>query len=189
MKYCSQCGARVTLEIPEGDNRHRHVCSRCQYIHYQNPNIVAGCIPYWEDQVLLCRRAIEPKYGLWTLPAGFMENDETAIEAAIRETAEEAGARVLEPKLYTIISLPHVNQVYMMYRAQLADLEFASGEESLETALYKQHQIPWGEMAFSVIEHTLRFYIQDLGRDEYGIYHGDLRRIQANPAKYELTLF
>ena len=188
MKYCSQCGAKVTLEIPEGDNRPRHVCSRCRYIHYQNPNIVAGCIPFWEDQVLLCRRAIEPKHGLWTLPAGFMENDETAIEAAVRETAEEAGARVLEPKLHTIISLPHVNQVYMMYRAQLADLKFAPGEESLETALYKQQHIPWEEMAFAVIEHTLRFYFQDLGRDQYGIYHGDLRRIQENPAEYELTL-
>lgn len=189
MKYCSACGAEVRLEVPQGDNRPRYVCPACGTIHYQNPNIVAGCIPFWEDQVLLCRRAIEPKYGLWTLPAGFMENDETAIEAAIRETVEEAGARLQKPRLYTVFSLPHVNQVYMMYRAQLADLDFEPGSESLEAAMYQQHQVPWGEMAFAVIEHTLRLYYEDYARGEFAVHHGDVRRIQLDPAKYELTLF
>lgn len=189
MHYCSSCGAEVSQEVPAGDNRLRYVCSNCSTIHYQNPNIVAGCIPYWQDQVLLCKRAIEPKYGLWTLPAGFMENDETAIEAAIRETDEEAGARLQTPQLYTVFSLPHVNQVYMMYRAQLADLDFEPGAESLKAAMYRQDQIPWSNMAFAVIEHTLRLYYQDLARGAFTVHHGDIRRISDNPSEYELTLY
>ena len=121
MKFCSQCGESITQRVPEGDNRLRYVCDHCETIHYQNPNIVAGCIPVYGDRILLCKRAIEPRYGMWTLPAGFMENEETVEQAALRESAEEANANVRLEQLYSLFSLPHVNQVYMMYRATLLD--------------------------------------------------------------------
>ena len=161
MKYCSECGAEVTLEIPSGDNRPRHICSQCETIHYSNPKIVAGCIPVWQDKILLCKRAIEPRHGLWTLPAGFMENDESTIEAAMRETMEEAGARVEVRDLYTMISLVHINQVYMMFLADMKDTDFSPGEESLETELFAEEDIPWDEIAFPVIEETMRLFFAD----------------------------
>ena len=119
MNYCSHCGAAVALKIPENDNRPRFVCDSCDTIHYQNPKIVAGALPVWGEQVLLCRRAINPRYGLWTLPAGFMENGETTEQAAARETWEEATATLGNMQLYTVVSLPYISQVYMMYRAEL----------------------------------------------------------------------
>ena len=125
MKFCSHCGNPVSQKVPEGDNRLRHVCDHCQTIHYQNPRIVAGCLPVWGRRVLLCRRAIHPRYGFWTLPAGFMENGETVEQAARRETYEEACARVGELQLYTLFDLPHINQVYMLFRGELADPDFA----------------------------------------------------------------
>ncbi|MEW8208657.1 MAG: NUDIX hydrolase [Candidatus Thiodiazotropha taylori] len=134
MNFCSQCGAKVEVKVPDGDNRPRHVCDSCSTIHYQNPKIVVGCIPVWEDQILLCRRAIEPRYGLWTLPAGFMENGETSQQGAARETLEEATARVDVEGLYGLYNLPHINQVYLIFRSRLLDLEFAAGTESLEVA-------------------------------------------------------
>src|SRR5512135_3197993 len=130
MKYCSHCGAPLSHRIPDGDNRHRYVCDACGTVHYQNPRMVVGCLPVWEDKVLLCRRAIEPRYGLWTLPAGFMENGETTAEGAIRETREEAGARVELDGLYSLINVPDIDQVYLLFRGRLLDLDFAPGEES-----------------------------------------------------------
>ncbi|WP_333839650.1 NUDIX hydrolase, partial [Pelomicrobium sp.] len=127
MNFCSNCGARVEYRVPPGDTLPRYVCPACGAIHYQNPKIVVGCIPEWEDRVLLCRRAIEPRYGYWTLPAGFMENGETTFQAALRETMEEARARVELGPLYTVYNLPHVNQVYLMFRARLLDLDFRPG--------------------------------------------------------------
>src|SRR5690606_10133095 len=135
MKYCSQCGSTVDLQVPAGDNMPRHVCSRCGEIHYINPKVVVGCVPQWRDQVLLCRRAIEPRYGLWTLPAGFLERDETTIEGAARETLEEACARVAIKDLYALYNLPHINQVYVMFLAELAAPEFSPGPESLDVRL------------------------------------------------------
>ena len=161
MKFCSQCGNPVSQKIPQGDNRLRHVCDQCQTIHYQNPRIVAGCLPVWKKQVLLCRRAIQPRYGLWTLPAGFMENGETIEQAAIRETLEEACARVRDLQLYTLFDLPHINQVYMLFRAELADLDFAAGEESLEVQLFDEVDIPWSELAFPSIGRTLEYFFAD----------------------------
>ncbi|MET1079892.1 MAG: NUDIX hydrolase [Pseudomonas sp.] len=161
MKFCSQCGHAVTLRIPEGDNRLRHVCGQCQVVHYQNPRIVAGCLPIWGEQVLLCRRAIEPRRGYWTLPAGFMENGETLEQAAARETLEEACARVRNLSLYTLFDLPHINQVYMLFRAELVDLNFAAGEESLEVQLFDERDIPWSELAFPTIGRTLECYFSD----------------------------
>ena len=162
MKYCSQCGAEIVVRIPDDDNRERHVCSGCDTIHYQNPKIVAGCIPAWEDKVLLCRRAIEPRHGYWTLPAGFMELGETSLEAAVRETLEEANARVDIQDLYMVINLPHVDQVYMMFRSRLLDTEFHPGAESQEVGLFTQEEIPWDTLAFATIRETLRYYYEDI---------------------------
>ncbi len=167
MKYCSHCGSQVSQKIPQGDNRLRHVCDQCQTIHYQNPRIVAGCLPVWGKQVLLCRRAIQPRYGLWTLPAGFMENGETIEQAAVRETLEEACARVRDPQLYTLFDLPHINQVYMLFRAELADLDFSAGEESLEVRLFDEADIPWSELAFPTIGRTLEYFFADRRTDVY----------------------
>jgi len=167
MKFCSQCGSTVVLTIPEGDNLPRHVCNQCGLIHYQNPKLVAGCIPTWQDKVLLCRRAIEPRYGLWTIPAGFMENRETLEEAAIRETYEEACARVKIKGLYSVFSLPHVSQVYIIFRASLLNNHFAPGSESLETAMFSEHEIPWHEIAFPVVERTLVRYFKDRSANQY----------------------
>ncbi|HRH82506.1 MAG TPA: NUDIX hydrolase [Thiobacillaceae bacterium] len=161
MNFCSHCGAPVQVMVPEGDNRPRHVCTRCGAVHYQNPKMVVGCVPEWEDRLLLCKRAIEPRYGFWTLPAGFMENGETTAEGAVRETLEEAGARVEVLELFTLISVPDINQVYLMYRARLLDLAFDPGEESLEVALYQEADVPWEEIAFRTVRETLRHYFED----------------------------
>lgn len=161
-RYCIQCGSnRIVQRIPEGDDHLRDVCKACGLIHYFNPKIVVGALPVWQRKVMLCRRAIEPRYGKWTLPAGFMEEHETLEDGAARETLEEAGARINIDGLYTVISLPDISQVYMLYRAQLADLDFAAGTESLEVALFDEEQIPWDELAFRTITSTLRHYFND----------------------------
>ncbi|MFA5081769.1 MAG: NUDIX hydrolase [Hydrogenophilaceae bacterium] len=183
MKYCSSCGAPVSHRIPSGDNRHRYVCDACGAIHYENPRMVVGCLPYWEDKVLLCRRAIEPRYGLWTLPAGFMENGETTAEGAVRETLEEAGARVEIDDLYTLINVPDIDQVYLLFRARLLDLDFAPGEESLEVALFDEAHIPWDLLAFRTVHKTLEHYFEDHRSGRFPLHFGDLdRRNVARPA-------
>jgi ADP-ribose pyrophosphatase YjhB (NUDIX family) len=176
MKYCSHCGAAVTLKVPAGDNRPRYVCDRCGSVHYQNPRMVVGCLPEWEDRVLLCRRAIEPKYGFWTLPAGFMENGETTAEGAMRETLEEAGARVEVIDLFSMINVPDINQVYILFRARLLDLDFHPGEESLEVALFREADIPWQEIAFRTVHKTLEHYYEDRRLGSYRMHFGDLLR-------------
>lgn len=171
MNYCQNCGSTVNLCIPDGDNRERHVCPRCGEIHYQNPNIVAGCLPIWEDNVLLCKRAIEPRHGYWTLPAGFMENGETIEQAAIRESDEEANAELNNLRLYTIISLPHISQVYMMFLANLKNTNFYPGDESLETKLFLKDDIPWDQLAFKTIHFTLEQYFIDRESGEFPIHN------------------
>jgi ADP-ribose pyrophosphatase YjhB (NUDIX family) len=162
MKFCSTCGtANLVFRIPEGDTLPRIVCADCKTIYYQNPRVIVGCLPVWEDKLLLCKRAIQPRYGLWTLPAGFLENGETVEQGAVRETLEEANARVELGGLYTMISLLHVHQVYMMYRAQLADLDFGPGSESLEVRLFTEAEIPWEALAFRTMDRTLRRYFLD----------------------------
>ena len=161
MKFCSNCGATLTYTVPAGDNRERHVCNDCDTIHYINPRIVTGCLPIWQDRVLLCRRAIEPRRGYWTLPAGFLENGETIAAGAARETAEEANARVADLELYTVFSLPHISQAYMFFRANLCDLDFSSGEESLDVRLFTEQEVPWDNLAFPVITQSLQFYFED----------------------------
>ena len=184
MKYCSECGAEVTLEIPSGDNRPRYICSQCETIHYSNPKIVAGCIPVWQDKILLCKRAIEPRHGLWTLPAGFMENDESTVEAAMRETMEEAGARVAVRDLYTMISLVHINQVYMMFLADMKDTDFSPGEESLETELFAEEDIPWDEIAFPVIEETMRLFFADRASGKFKRRIGEMTVINREKRQF-----
>ena len=162
MNYGSPCGSgRLEVRIPEGDTLPRTVCAACGTIHYQNPKVVVGCLPEWEDRVLLCRRAIEPRHGLWTLPAGFMENGETLAAGAARETIEEARARVDVGELYTVISLPQISQVYMMFRSRLLDLGFGPGPESLEVRLFGEDEIPWDRLAFRTIARTLRNFFLD----------------------------
>lgn len=167
VKFCSACGSsRMESRVPDGDTLPRSVCAECGAIHYQNPKVVVGCLPEWEERILLCRRAIEPRYGLWTLPAGFLENGETLVEGALRETLEEAHARVAIGDLYTVISLPQINQVYMMFRARLCDLRFGPGTESLDVRLFDEAEIPWEAIAFRTIARTLRNHFLDrrLGR-------------------------
>ncbi len=161
MKFCSNCGHAVVLRTPEGDTRPRHVCDNCHTIHYVNPRNVVGTIPVWQDKILLCKRAIEPRYGYWTLPAGFMEIGETTAEAASRETLEEAGARVTIGELYSMLNVPHVHQVHLFYLATLDDLDIAPGEESLEVELFDEADIPWDELAFPTVIHTLKFFFAD----------------------------
>lgn len=174
MNFCSHCGEAVILKIPEDDNRQRYVCISCEMIHYQNPRVVAGCLPVWEDKILLCRRAIDPRYGLWTLPAGFMELGETTMEAAARETLEEANARVNIQGLYVVINLPQVDQVFMMFRSQLLDLDFAPGVESLAVELYTKQDIPWNSLAFGTIRQTLDFFFEDRLTGDYPLHVGDI---------------
>ena len=162
--------------IPDDDNRPRHTCGACGAIFYENPKIVAGCIPVWEDQILLCKRAIEPRLGRWTLPAGFMENGETTLEAAARETREEAAIQVDILDLFAVFNLPHINQVYMMFRASLPVLDFSAGDESLECRLYREDEIPWPELAFPTITHTLKFYFEDRKQGAFDLHCADIIR-------------
>lgn len=167
MKFCSNCGSSVNLQIPDGDDRHRHVCGDCDTIHYQNPRIIAGCLPVHEDKVLLCKRAIEPRHGYWTLPAGFMENGESTEQGALRESWEEARANIDLDGLYTLFSVPELNQVYMLFKGTLADLNFEPGPESLEVRLFSQQEIPWDSLAFPVMEKALRYYFDDLTSNSF----------------------
>ncbi len=178
MNYCSHCGAPVSRRIPAGDNRQRYVCDACGAIHYQNPRMVVGCLPVWEDKVLLCRRAIEPRHGLWTLPAGFMENGETTAEGALRETLEEAGARVEIDALYTLINVPDIDQVSLLFRARLLDLDFVPGEESLEVALFTEAEIPWNRIAFRTVLRTLEHYFEDRRTGQFPLHFDNFDRRQ-----------
>ena len=151
----------MTLRVPEGDHRPRYVCTACGTIHYQNPRIVAGCVPEHEGRILLCRRAIEPRRGYWTIPAGFMENGETTQDAARRESMEEALADVEIGSLLAVVHVLHANQVHVMFRARLPHPEFGAGAESLESMLCTEEQIPWPEIAFRSVDFALRHYLED----------------------------
>jgi ADP-ribose pyrophosphatase YjhB (NUDIX family) len=161
MNFCNQCGGRVQLRVPAGDNLPRHVCDACGTIHYENPRLVVGCVPEHRGQILICRRAIEPRRGFWTVPAGFMENGETLQEAAARESQEEALARVQVGSLLTIVHVLHAHQVHVFFRASLPEPAFGAGPESLEVKLVDLAHIPWAELAFPSTEFTLRRYLED----------------------------
>jgi ADP-ribose pyrophosphatase YjhB (NUDIX family) len=174
MKYCSHCGHSLKFNIPPGDDRARFVCGACGVIHYQNPRVVVGCIPVYEGRVLLCRRAIQPRHGLWTLPAGYLENGETLAACAERETHEEAGARIGELVPYLMYNICHIHQIYLMFRARLMDLDFEAGRESLEVKLFAEEQIPWEDIAFRVISATLRTYFLDRRNGSFPFAIGDI---------------
>jgi len=175
IRFCNSCGAGVTHRIPEGDTLARAVCDACGTIHYQNPKLVVGCVPVHGDRILICKRAIEPRYGLWTLPAGFMENEESAAEGAAREALEEANARVDIEDLYTVYSIPHISQVYMMFRARLLDTDVSPGVESLEVKLVREDEIPWDQLAFAMVKRTLEHFIADRRAGSFVTRFGDIR--------------
>ena len=175
IKFCNCCGATVVHRVPEGDSLSRAVCDACGTIQYQNPKIVVGCLPTHGDRILICKRAIEPRYGLWTLPAGFMENDESAAEGAAREALEEANARVDIEDLYTVYSIPHISQVYMMFRARLLDTDVSPGIESLEVKLVREEEIPWDQLAFAMVRRTLEHFLEDRKRGVFTPRFGDIR--------------
>lgn len=161
MRFCSQCGAPLRLGVPAGDDRERYLCDACGTVHYENPKVIAGCIPVWGERILLCRRAIEPRYGYWTLPAGFMELGETLEEAARRETYEEAQAHVRIQGIHALFSLPHISQVYAFFRAELLSPETAAGVESLETRLFSEGEIPWELLSFETVHRSLQLFFED----------------------------
>ena len=174
MKFCSDCGSAVTSKVPAGDNRERFVCEQCEAIHYVNPRIITGCLPIWEDRVLLCQRAISPRSGLWTLPAGFLVNGETIVAGAIREILEESNAAVSNLDLYTIFSLPHISQIYLFYRADLMTESYAPGFESSAVELFNESDIPWDDLAFPVVRETLEHYFSDRTSGIYPVRSRDI---------------
>ena len=174
MNFCPQCGAAVEFRIPTGDSLPRHICPRCKTIHYLNPKLVVGCVAQWQGKILLCRRAIEPCYGRWTLPAGFMENGESTSQAARRETFEEACAHIEIDDLFSLVNIPHINQVHLFYRGQLLNTGFAPGVESLETALFAEADIPWQKIAFRSVTVCLKAYFADRRAGQFGFHEDDL---------------
>lgn len=174
LNYCNECGSKVSFKIPADDNLPRYICDNCGNIHYQNPRIIAGCIAEWDNKILLCRRAIEPRHGLWTLPAGFMENLETTVEGACREAKEEANADIVDTQLFCMFSIPHISQVYMMYRGQLKNGFASAGTESLEVGLFSEQDIPWDKIAFPVISETLKIYFSDMKQGQFNVHNGEI---------------
>jgi len=161
MNFCIICGHETTEKTPLGDHQIRRVCVQCGNIHYENPKVICGALALWEDKVLLCRRAIEPRYGLWTLPAGYMELFETMEQGAARETREEAEAEIHIEQLYCMYNIPRIGQIYVLFKANLIDGTFGAGEESIECRLFDENEIPWTELAFPSVERTLRHYFED----------------------------
>mgnify|MGYP001195388727 CR=1 FL=1 len=174
MKFCSNCAAPLARRVPPGDSLLRHVCDACGIIHYENPKMIVGCVAEWQGKVLLCRRAIEPRYGLWTVPAGFLENGETTAAGAQRETLEEANARVEIDDLFALYNLPHINQVYMLFRARLLDLDFGPGSETLETRLVDETEVPWNDLAFVTVRNTLTHYFNDRRGGSFTLHMGTI---------------
>lgn len=176
MNFCSNCSKAVIQKIPEGDNRLRHVCESCETIHYQNPRVITGILPIYKDQILLCKRSIEPRVGYWTLPAGYLENGESTLEGAMRECFEESLANVVNPNLYAIYDIPQIHQVYVFYRAELEKPIFGPTSESSEVALFDAADIPWNELAFPMVEATLDHYLEDRETGEFTVIREDIRR-------------
>jgi ADP-ribose pyrophosphatase YjhB (NUDIX family) len=182
MKFCSNCAHAVDLTVPSGDHLPRFVCPACGTIHYQNPRIVAGCVPTFEGRILMCRRAIEPRRGFWTFPAGFMENGETIQEAARRESVEEALAEVEIGSLLSIVHVLHADQVHITFRAQLPQPVFGVGPESLEVVLCDEDDLPWSQIAFRSVDFALKRYVEDrrAGIEAHHFGTIDLRRPGGN---------
>jgi ADP-ribose pyrophosphatase YjhB (NUDIX family) len=179
VKFCSDCGSRVRVGVPEGDSLPRHICDACSAIHYQNPKLIVGCLPLWEGRILLCKRSIEPRLGYWTIPSGFMENGETAEEGALREMREEALAEGRIDRLFAIYSLPAIDQVYLLYLAHLAGPEFGPGAETEECRLVVPREIPWPHIAFRAVAFALEKFLDEDARAQerahIGFHAGSLR--------------
>ena len=175
IKHCKNCGTAVTYRVPDdGDTKERAVCSACQTIHYENPLNVVGTVPYWGEKILLCKRNIEPRWGKWTLPAGFMELNETVAEGAARETVEEAGAEFEMEGLFSLVNIPRVGQVHLFYRARLLSDQFDPGHETIEARLFEEHEIPWDEIAFKTVRETLERFFSDRRAGQFGIHAIDI---------------
>lgn len=174
IRHCRSCGHEVAYQVPADDNRERAVCLRCQHIDYENPLNVVGTVPAWQDQVLLCRRNIEPRHGFWTLPAGFMELGESTEAGALRETDEEAGARIELLGLFSVLNVVRVGQVHLYYRARLMDTDFAPGPETIEARLFREDEIPWETLAFRTVRVTLERYFADRRAGHFGIHCADI---------------
>ncbi len=175
IQHCKACGSAVTYRVPDdGDTRERAVCNVCHTIHYENPLNVVGTVPVWGDKVLLCKRNIEPRLGKWTLPAGFMELNETVAQGAARETVEEAGAQFEMQELFTLMNVTRVGQVHFFYRAQLTSDKFDPGHETQEARLFTEHEIPWDEIAFRTVKETLQHYFADAKKDKFELHQVDI---------------
>lgn len=178
--FCSQCGTRVEWRIPAGETRNRAVCPECNHIHYDNPKCIVGTIPVHQNKILLCQRAIEPGYGLWTLPAGFMECNETIAQGAQREALEEACAHthLIEP-IFALIDIPHIGQIHAFFRAELLELPnqplFAVGEETMAVQLFAIDEIPWDDIAFNSVRWALKTYIHDFHTGTFHTHHHCLK--------------
>jgi len=175
IQFCKSCGSAVTYRVPDdGDTRERAVCNSCHTIHYENPLNVVGTVPVWGDKVLLCKRNIEPRFGKWTLPAGFMELNETVAQGAARETVEEAGAQFEMQDLFTLMNVTRVGQVHFFYRAKLTSDQFNPGHETQEARLFAEHEIPWDEIAFRTVKETLQHYFADAKKGKFELHHVDI---------------
>lgn len=174
IKHCRVCGAPVLYVVPADDNRERAVCTACAEIHYENPINVVGTLPVWGEQVLLCRRNIEPRYGLWTLPAGFLELGESTAEGALRETDEEAGARIELQGLFTVLNVVRVGQLHLYYRARMLDTTLAPGPETIEARLFREDEVPWDQLAFRTVRQTLEHYFADRRSGNFPVHAGDI---------------
>jgi ADP-ribose pyrophosphatase YjhB (NUDIX family) len=174
IKHCRVCGTEVVYRVPKDDNRDRAVCPACGEIHYENPLNVVGTVPVWGEQVLLCRRNIEPRYGLWTLPAGFMELGETTTAGAARETVEEAGANIEMQELFTLLNVVRAGQVHLFYRARMLDTTLDPGPETIEARLFREDEVPWDQLAFRTVRETLQHFFADRRRGAYTLHVGDI---------------
>lgn len=181
--FCTQCGSAVVEQVPEGDNRPRKVCTSCGFIHYENPKNVVGCLLEWQGKVLLCKRGIEPRHGCWTLPAGFMENEESTIDGAAREAYEEATAECEELRLFAVYNLPRISQVYIMFFGQLKDGFAKANEETLEVGLFNQSEIPWSDLAFPVVTETLTRYYEMRSQRDRRVYCADIHSKPGAPVE------
>jgi ADP-ribose pyrophosphatase YjhB (NUDIX family) len=174
IKHCRVCGAATSYQVPADDNRDRAVCGRCGEIHYENPINVVGTVPVWEQRVLLCRRNIEPRFGLWTLPAGFLELGESTADGAVRETVEEAGAHIELQGLFTVLNVVRAGQLHLFYLARMLDASLAPGPETIEARLFGEHEVPWDELAFRTVRQTLEHYFHDRRSGHFGVHAGDI---------------
>ena len=175
IKHCRECGAAVAYRLPDdGDTRERAVCPVCGTIHYENPLMVVGTVPVLGERVLLCKRNIEPRWGKWTLPAGFMELDETTEQGAARETDEEAGAQIELGPLFSLLNVPQVGQVHIFYLATLLSDRFDPGHETIEARLFTEDEIPWDEISFRTVKKTLERCFADRRAGRFGVHCVDI---------------